>query len=204
IYSKRADGTGTVEQLSDGVDGSPSSITPDGAHILFRSRERIGMLSLDDERSSRILLADDFIQRNGEVSPDGRWLAYESNESGQFEIYVRSFPDVEAGRWQISTSGGTRPLWSPNGRELYYLGLDNRLMAAPVEIRESFQPGTPERLLDKGYYLGPPGRPYDIAPDGERFLMLERVRGDEEMSRPPSFTLVLNWLEELKERVPPR
>ena len=117
---------------------------------------------------------------------------------------MRPFPDVDAGRWQISTNGGTRPLWGPDGRELFYLAADNRLMAVPVETGENFTPGTPERLLDKAFYVGPPGRTYDIAPDGERFLMIQNLQSDEGTSGPTSITIVLNWFEELKQRVPPR
>ena len=84
----------------------------------------------------RPLIQTPFIERNGVVSPDGRWLAYESdNDSGRLEIYVRPFPDVKAGLWQISTDGGRRPLWAPGGRELFYVAPDRALMAVPVDGR---------------------------------------------------------------------
>ncbi len=79
------------------------------------------MVSLDGTRRVQALSNHPSTERNGIVSPDGRWLAYESDSSGRFEIYVRPFPNVAAGQWLISTAGGTRPLWSPNGRELYYV-----------------------------------------------------------------------------------
>ena len=78
-------------------------------------------LPLSGARRAAPLIQTPFVERNGEVSPDGRWLAYQANDSGQFEIYVRPFPDVTAGRWQVSTGGGTRPLWHRNGQELFYL-----------------------------------------------------------------------------------
>ena len=79
------------------------------------------MLTLGKDRQIEPLVQTPFFERNGEVSPDGRWLAYESNESGQFEVFVRPFPDVNKGRWQVSTGGGTQPLWARNGQELFYL-----------------------------------------------------------------------------------
>ena len=170
IHWKSADGTGTAEELAEGRN--PYSISSDGKSVTFRTlgNENVGMLSLEGERSTQLLLSGEFIERNGEIAPGDRWLAYESNESGQFEIYVRPLPDVDAGRWQISRNGGTRPLWSPDGRELFYLNLGNQLMATPVENGKSFAPGTATTLLEKAYFVGPNGRPYDITPDGQRFF----------------------------------
>ena len=204
LYWKSADGTGTAEQLTQSPNQlNPNSMSPDGKHVVFRSNvQDLGMLSLEGERPTQLLLSEEFREQNGEIAPDGRWLAYESNASGQGEIYVRPFPDVDAGRWQISSNGGTRPLWGPDGRELFYLATDNRLMAVPVETGENFTPGTPERLLDKAYRAEAPGRTYDIAPDGQRFLMIQQPESTE--AGPTSITIVLNWFEELKQRVPPR
>jgi hypothetical protein len=95
-------------------------------------------------------------------------------------------------------------LWSPDGRELFYLNLGNQLMATPVENGESFAPGTATTLLEKTYFVGPNGRPYDITPDGQRFLMIQNPEPNEGAPGPTPLTLVLNWFEELKERVPPR
>ena len=204
LYWKSADGTGTAEQLTQSPNQlHPNSMSPDGKHVVFRSNvQDLGMLSLEGERPTQLLLSEEFREQNGEIAPDGRWLAYESNASGQGEIYVRPFPDVDAGRWQISSNGGTRPLWGPDGRELFYLATDNRLMAVPIETGENFTPGTPERLLDKAYRAEAPGRTYDIAPDGQRFLMIQQPESTE--AGPTSITIVLNWFEELKQRVPPR
>ena len=136
---------------------------------------------------------------------DGLWLAYESNASGQYEIYVRPFPNVEDGQWLISRGGGSRPLWAPDGRELFYLAPGRRLMAVPVETVQtepSFAPGNAEEVFG-GYYVaggGAFGRTYDISPDGERFLMIKESGSDETSST--EFILVLNWFEELKRLVP--
>ncbi len=89
---------------------------------------------------------------NGELSPDGRWLAYESDASGQGEIYVRPFPDVQEGLSQVSTDGGIHPLWGPDGRELLYRSLRGSLVVVSVETDPSFRPGNPEVLFDDGYF----------------------------------------------------
>ena len=162
----------------------------------------LGVLSL--EGSSKPLLATEFNERNGEISPDGRWLAYQSDASGQHEIYVRPFPNVEDGQWSISSGGGTRPLWSPDGRELFYLTPDARLMAVGVETEPGFAPGNAKEVFAGGYYApdaSSPGRTYDISPDGKRFLMIkEGGPGDE--TEPTQLILIQNWFEELNRLVP--
>ena len=139
----------------------------------------LGVIAVDsDRRRAELLLSTPFNEENGEISPDGRWLAYQSNESGQDEIYVRPFPDVQAGRWQISTGGGTRPLWARHGRELYYLTGAGvvRLMAVSVQQPgASFVAGSPQMLFEGPYYTGSTGRVYDVSADGKRFLMAQSV-----------------------------
>ncbi len=129
------------------------------------------------------------------LSPEGRWIAYRSDESGQDEIYVRPFPASD-GKWQISTGGGTAPLWAPNGSELFYLE-GNRMMSVPVTIGSSFQPGTPSVLFTHDNPSGPPPA-YSVCPDGKRFVMLQ-PSGQE---TPGQINVVLNWFEELKRLVP--
>ena len=163
------------------------------------------MLSLDGERRSQPLIATPFGEFNGEISPDGAWLAYQSRESsGPSEIYVRPFPDVERGRQQISTSGGTRPMWARSGRELFYLATDGRLMAVAIQAdsTSAFSHGNPRVVADTPTWAPLPGRSYDVSPDGQRFLMLkerERRKADE---TPSQLIVVLNWLEELKRLAP--
>ena len=112
-------------------------------------------LALDGTRRVTPLLQTTFDERNGIVSPDGRWLAYESNSSGRFEIYVRPFPNVGGGQWQVSTAGGTRPLWARSGKELFYVGADGALMRVPVEASgATWNAGTPTKLLEGRYYTG--------------------------------------------------
>ncbi len=150
-----------------------------------------------------VLVQTTFAELNAEVSPDGRWLAYASNESGQNQIYVRPFPNVNAGRWQVSTSGGTRPVWARSGRELFYLDVNNQLTAVPVQTTGStFSAGNPVKLFEGRYYTGSNLRTYDVSPDGQRFLMIKDSAPSDQppTATPASLVVVLNWFEELKAR----
>ena len=119
--------------------------------FLETDEQNLDLVVLSLEGSPEPLLATEFSERNGEISPDGLWLAYESEASGQYEIYVRPFPNVEDGQWPISRGGGTRPLWSPDSRELFYLAPGARLMAVGVQTEPSFAPGNAEEVFG-GYY----------------------------------------------------
>ena len=159
------------------------------------------MLSLAGDGSAEALLATEFSEPNAEISPDGRWIAYQSNASGRDEIYVRPFPNVDEGRWQVSRDGGTRPLWAPDGGELFYQSSNWQLMAVRVETEPGFTPGNAAVLSDGRYFTeaaGVVGRTYDISPDGERFLMIEENAGGDSTE----FILVLNWFQELERLVP--
>jgi len=132
----------------------------------------------------------------------GRWLAYESSESGREEIYVRPFPDANSGRWQLSTGGGDAPLWARSGKELFYRAPDGAVLGVVVEVtgRTNFRASTPAKLVE-GRYLASAGRMYDVSPNGQRFLMIKRVATDT-TSVPREIVVVQNWLEELKRLVP--
>jgi serine/threonine-protein kinase len=149
------------------------------------------------------LLATDYDERNALVSPDGHWLAYESNSSGQFEVYVRSYPNVNDGPWLVSANGGRQPLWAKNGKELFYVALDGVITAVPVEPRgTSWSSGTPQPLLKRRYYSsGGVPRQYDASPDGQRFLMLKQGATNPSAAL-PQIVLVQNWLDELRKIVP--
>ena len=136
------------------------------------------------------------------MSPNGEWIAYQSDESGQYQLYVHPFPDVESNRFPITTAGGLNPAWARSGQELYYQER-GRIMAVPVQTDQAFAWETPEALFPTdGYYLrrGQRGRAYDVAQDG-RFLMIKPGTADGGATL-PEINVVLNWLEELKERVP--
>jgi serine/threonine-protein kinase len=216
LYWQASDGTGAVERITESRNNQiPNSVSPDGTKLVFREDTTDGnsdlmLLPLQGERRTQPLVQTPFVERNAEISPDGRWLAYESNESGQFEVYVRPFPNVNEGRWQVSSGGGATPLWNRSGRELFYMvARGQALMVAPIldVSGERFRSGTPVKLFSTGAYLattapGAPGRTYDVSADGRRFLMIKNVSIGEETPSPQSFTVVQNWAEELKRRVP--
>ena len=149
---------------------------------------------MEGEDHPTLLLGATFQERNPEISPDGRWMAYESNESGRAEIYVRPFPDVDSGRWQVSRGGGVQPLWARDGEELFYRDGD-AMMAVPIESDQTFVAGNPEVIFEAEYAPTLGGRNYDVSLDGELFLM---IKGVEDASEPTRIIVVLNWFEELR------
>jgi eukaryotic-like serine/threonine-protein kinase len=164
----------------------------------------IGALSVEGDRKWTPLLQEKHSEGQPKVSPDGRWIAYNSTESGKDEIYVRPFPEVNKGRWQVSTGGGNTPLWSRDGRELFYRNGDS-VLAVGVQTAPIFEAGKPQVLFE-GKYVGLSfidGHPWDVSPDGKRFLMIKEPRSAPSSDSSPSkINVVLNWLEELKQRVP--
>ena len=182
LFWKAADGTGEVERLTDGPNTQfPHAFSPDGTRLVYRESAEtldLGLLSVEGDRPMEPLLATEFNELNAELSPDGRWMAYQSNASDQSEIYVRPFPDVNQGLFQVSTNGGFQPLWGPDGRELFYRS-NAGLMVVAVETASSFTPGTPEVVFGDQYLRWGQGRTYDIALDGQRFLFIkvQRPRG---------------------------
>ena len=216
VYWQASDGTGTVERLTDSPihHQRPSNFTPDGQQLLLAegppgSSQDLGMVSLNGNPRVTWLVRTTFSELGGEISPDGRWLAYESNESGQFQIYLRPFPAVDQGRWQVSTDGGTEPLWAPNGRELFYVAPDGTIMSVPVDVPRGASPviGAVATLIaGTGYYTRTRnqfGRTYDVSRDGIRFLRVKvKDDGPRNSGAPISFVVVQNWTEELKRRVP--
>ncbi|MDA2939182.1 hypothetical protein MYX75_13095, partial [Acidobacteria bacterium AH-259-A15] len=123
LFSKATDGTGQVERLTTSPHRQyPFSVSPDGKKLVFREENPetswdLHVLSMEGERTSEPLLQTEFREFDPAISPDGRWMTYESDESGQYEVFVRPFPNVEDGKWQISRGAGVDPVWGPNGRE---------------------------------------------------------------------------------------
>ena len=165
----------------------------------------LSILPMEGERTRKVLLQTENATGMPKVSPDGRWMAYFSNESSKNEVYVRPFPEVNSGKWQVSTDGGSSPLWSPDGRELFYLSNDNSVMAVAVETKPTLSFGTPKSLF-KSIYAGATigsGTPWDIHPDGKRFLMMKLPGAAPSTAAAlREINIVLNWFEELKQRVP--
>jgi Tol biopolymer transport system component len=210
LFWQLADGSGGLERLGF---GAPYSWSPDGQVLACLGNnsstgEGIWMLRLGDPspgsgqgRKEEPFLRTPFNNGAAQFSPDGRWLAYASDESGRWEIYVQPYPGP-GGKWQISTEGGTEPVWNPNGRELFYRSGD-KMMAAEITTQPSFSAGKPKVLFAGQYQPSPnpvPNANYDVSPDGQRFLMLKPISAAE--ATPTQINVVLNWFEELKRRVP--
>jgi Tol biopolymer transport system component len=200
LYWQSADGTVTPQKIvTDTLPIDQPAVTPDGKYVVARSGEDIVIADLTGKPNIRKLIESPFRDRNPEVSPNGRWIAYQSDENGPFEIYVRSFPDVSKGKWQVSEQGGSRPVWAPNGGELFYLGTDQTLMSVTFTERDgAFIPSTPQKVVAFPQQAGVAQRTYDVSPDGQRFIT---IRSDTTNER-AQINVVLNWLEELKKRVP--
>ena len=211
LFWQAADGTGTVERLTESPNNqNATAVSPDGHQLIFtettpKTGDDVMRMELDGTRRVTPLVQSQFIERNGIVSPDGRWLAYEANDSGRLEIYVRPYPEVNRGHWQVSTAGGTRPLWARNGQELLYVSQTAALMRVGVGRGASWLATTPTPLVKEGYFTNPAvftGRTYDISPDGKRFLMIKEGGGTDETAAPPQIIVVQHWTEELKRLVP--
>ncbi len=220
IYWKAANGAGEPEQLTSDPNRMlfPLSWSSDGNTLVMQEIQQVstgvgnidvGMLPLDGDRTPKLLFAEDWIEAHPAVSPDGRWIAYLSMESGISEIYVHPFPDVKKGKWKIGV--GASPLWSPDGRELFYLiGSETTKVVMRVAVESepsepSFKKETPEVLFRCTYVGFYPADllPWDIHPDGKRFLMMKE-EGSEAAAgeKPRKIIIVTNWFEELKQRVP--
>jgi serine/threonine-protein kinase len=193
------DGSGEVEQLvTPGKNAEwqlPSSFSPDGKLLAFvqqnpRTEGDILMLSLEGEHEPRTLVQGPFHEEQPMFSPDGQWLAYVSDQSGRSEVYLMPYPGP-GGATQISVQGGQNPRWSPNDGELLFIGGEGALMSVSITTQPELRVGTPRALFDlEGTLLA------DIAPDGERLLMIREEESGTQIN------VILNWFEELKERVP--
>jgi serine/threonine protein kinase len=219
IYSKAANGTGEVEKISVSLGSRyyyPFSWTDKNGNALLLGYAKkgsetdvdIGSLSMKGNRASNPLFSEKYNEFYPSISPDGKFLAYESNESGQDEVYVRSYPDVNKEKWKVSTSGGNEPLWSPDGRELFYRNAD-AIMAVSVKTEPAFSIEKPKMLFQAEFVRTDRGQSdinqWDISPDGKRFLILKEAPSTGKPAAPESprkINVVLNWFEELKERVP--
>ena len=201
LFWKAADGTGDVERLIEhsGGDIRPYGWSADGRLVFDQEPGDIGILNIGDG-ATQLLLAEDVNERQPALSPDGRWIAYGAGV-GRPQVLVKPFPNVDDGLWQVSSDGGNEPVWAPDSEELFFMG-PNGFMAAAVETEPTFNSETPEVLFDTALFEAGPGRVYDIAPDGDRFLM--KVNRGEQVASGETVGLVLvrNWFRELKERVP--
>ena len=203
IYQVPSSGIGQPEPLfnRENVVLFTSDWSHDGRYIAWRVLHASDLLlfPLSGKREPVPLLDAKFIEgTDGRFSPDGQFLAYVSNESGRYEVYVTTFPESDQ-RWPISREGGRQPLWRPDGEELYYISTEEKLIAVTMKTEAGFEPGFPEELfLRNSVSVAINRRSYAVAAAGERFLVTTPVEG---VTRPP-FTVVLNWLEDLKRLAP--
>ena len=203
IQWKAADGSAPGEPLSTGsVQQIPESWTPDGELLAFSqfgqgTRGDIWLLPVKGDRKPRPFLQTVANEYGPAFSPDGRWLAYVSEESGRNEVYVQTFPGP-GGKWEVSTEGRD-PVWSRNGRELFYRAANN-FMVVSVEILPTFSAGQPRLLFQKNFaYARDLTSDFDVSPDGQRFLMIQNAAGE---SAPTQIDVVLNWFDELHRLAP--
>jgi Tol biopolymer transport system component len=199
LFLKNADGSG-MQQSADDL-GSPGLVNPwdwsrDGRYILFRRQNELWYMTWPD-RTSHQIFAGEWTVRNAQFSPDGRWIAYASNETGKMEIFVTPFPPAGS-KWQISTAGGQEPRWRQNGKELFYLSPDGKMMAVAVTAGASFAAGPPVILFQTNRRQAISSQDvfsYDVSSDGQRFLIVTHM--DEGGFVPPS--VILNWALEPEE-----
>jgi eukaryotic-like serine/threonine-protein kinase len=228
LYAQRADGIGGVERLTYSKNNQfLPTMSPDGKLVVvLEQRPGTGndlvLLRLDDSTAGsqagtpaagsstgqRGLKSEPFVDTQAseihpEISPDGRWLAYVSGESGKNEVFVMTFPDRLGGKWQVSTDGGSRPAWSPAGSELFYVTQTGAMMSVRLEPGPGFKWRNPVKLFDWPSIATPgPARTYDLSRDGRRFLMIKEARGIEREGSAATIRVVLNWVEELKAKLP--
>jgi eukaryotic-like serine/threonine-protein kinase len=212
LFWQMADGSGGLERLTTSENTQvPRSWSPDGQLLAFIEPTLTGgmdisVLRLSDPSASsgQGRKAEPFLQTPSNetvpaFSPDGRWLAYVSDESGRYEVYVQPYPGP-GGKWQVSTEGGTEPIWNPNGRELFYRSGD-KMIVVDIATQPGFVAGKPSVLFEGQYVSTQATFPnYDVSPDGQRFLMLKPTEQSEE--GPTQINVVLNWFEELKRLAP--
>jgi serine/threonine-protein kinase len=196
IYRRSADGAGTAVKMSDRAVRGARDISPDGQVLVFETARGLEALTLDGSGDESLVL-DDPLASGTRISPDGRWIAYQSRESGTGEVYVRPFPDAAQGRWQVSAGGGIDPVWSSDGRELFYRTATD-LMQVLVEPADSFRVGAVDALFPTN--IVSLNNSYDVTPDGQRFLMIRPSEVENGMA--PELVLVKNWFEELKRLAP--
>jgi Tol biopolymer transport system component len=205
FYRKDTSGAENQQSLLSSADSSLAGAnarvedwSPDGRFLLFRVQGRgtsfdLWVLPLEGDRKSFVYLQSEFLEAGGRFSPDGRWVAYVSDESGRMETYVRPFPAADR-KWQISTQGGSAPVWSKDGRALYYIDPGLNLMAVPLKAGDTMDAGAPQALFQTRLVVSPRGNVahlYDVSRDG-RFLIASRIGegGDDDEGK---LVLISDW-----------
>lgn len=208
LFWMRADGAGEAVRLTESKNAQvPTSFSPDGKRLAFmevspQTKYDLWTLSLEEVENDHPkpdkldpFLVTPFNEHRPMISPNGRWPAYPSDESGRYEVYVRPFPGP-GGRWQISIGGGDRPVWSKKRPELFYRSGEGMMMASYTTTGEAFAPNKPRlwaRKKDLGQF-------FDLAPDGKRFAVVQSE--DSGQTGPTHVTFLLNFFDELRRRAP--
>ena len=202
IHRKPASGVGSEELfLQSSLSNIPLDCSPDGRYLLFvntdpKTKEDLWILPLTGEKKPFPYLQSDASEISGVFSPDGRWIAYASNESGKYEVYVQAFPSKQ-GKWQVSTGGGAHPVWNKNGKEIFYLAPDKKLMAVDVKSTgTSFEQGIPKPLFNTDVDSYASFNRFVVSKDGKRFLINTSVEG----TNAKPIMVILNWTAEIKKK----
>ncbi len=202
LLSQAADGSGTVERLTESENiRRPTSMLADNSGVIYSEAGDLMLLNMRAPRTRTAILHTTAIEHYGVVSPDGRWIAYDSSDSGfvspSTQAYVRPFPDVNKARFQISTDGGGQPRWSRDGRELFFLAKDGTLMGVDVVRGPTWQASTPRQILPRNVLadVSTSLRTFDVTPDGQRFLVLKGSPGTTVPA--PQIVVVQNWRGEI-------
>ena len=197
IYRKAANGTGKEELLlAGGINNRPLDWSRDGKFVVYMSSNggatgySLWLLPMEGDHKPISYLQTTFNEADAQFSPDGKWMAYGSNESGQAQVYVQAIP-ASGAKWQISPAGGVQPRWRRDGKELFYISSDQKLMAVPVKSGAGFEAGAPQPLFGLDPIFPPLGGRfvYEPAADGQRFLVLANVGG----TAAPPISVVVNW-----------
>jgi len=210
LWEQPADGTGTPHVLLD-LDRAilEAQRTPDGKTFLVRLGGKSGVTGVRDivavhqgDTATTPVAAEPYDEKAVALSPDGRWVAYESTETGDNEVYVRPFPDVNGGKWQVSTGGGINPVWAHSGREIFYVDGKGQMVAAQVQTQSGFRVGERRPLFstaDRQLFATANYASWDVGPDDQRFLMVQLAAGASGV--PHELIVVENFFRELKEKV---
>jgi Tol biopolymer transport system component len=192
VYLKEiASGREELISQPDGLNTVVDGWTPDGRSLVVRNTQTANatyLVSVDGERTARLLGKNQFLKDEHEVSPDGRWVAFNSNESGEWEVYVATFP-AHAAKRRVSSAGGVQPHWRGDGRELFYLARDSSIMSVPIAPGPGLETGRPVVLFSTDIETNPILPQYGVTRDGQRFLGLSRGK-----PQPEQLRVLLNWL----------
>jgi Periplasmic component of the Tol biopolymer transport system len=197
---RRADGSNDEQQVNrkapllDEVTFAPDTKTTIMRTLGTTANSRKLLIATDPDSTPRSLVHTDYDNYGAVISPNGKWMAYGSNESHQDEVYVRPFPAVDSARWTISVAGGNEPMWAHSGKEIFFRTADGGMMAVPVSAAATFQAGTPVKLFTSPHLLSEyRHHAYSVSLDDQKFLMIRNSQKNVQ-----SLGVVLNWGSEIR------